>query len=347
MALKRSIDECSRGAYASHDFSKNDNLMNKPTYAINISNLNKTYSRGKSRESIEALKEVNIKIKRGSFFGLLGPNGAGKSTFINILAGLVKKTSGYVEIWGYEIETQMRDARRAIGVVPQELNIDPFFTPREVLELQAGLYGLASKHRQTEKILQTVGLVEQANAYSRSLSGGMRRRLLIAKAMVHSPPILVLDEPSAGVDVELRKKMWEHMKQINQNGTTVLLTTHYLEEAEALCDTIGIINHGCLVACEKTTNLLSSLDTKEITVFLDRELIKIPESLKSFKVSLFDKRRLVFSYRPSKQSAGTIIKAIKKCKLEISDIKSKEVDLEDIFIEITRAPVVSQKKVSG
>ena len=303
--------------------------------AITVSGLTKVYSASKNRSSTEALKNIQLNIKKGSFFGLLGPNGAGKSTLINILAGLVKKTSGNVLIWGHDIQKDMRLARRTIGVVPQELNIDPFFTPREVLELQAGLYGIPKEKRITDKILKAVGLIEKENAYSRSLSGGMRRRLLVGKAMVHSPPVLVLDEPSAGVDVDLRRQLWKHVKEMNRAGTTVLLTTHYLEEAEALCDTIGIINEGTLVACETTPDLLAQLDTKELTVIIDDDLSKVPEVLSVFRPQLVEKRQLVFTYPPSKSSAGEILDAIQKCDFGVVDILSKEVDLEDIFVRLT------------
>jgi len=310
--------------------------MNVPEYAIEIIGLNKTYSSSKKRPAIEALKAVDLKIPLGSFFALLGPNGAGKSTLINILAGLVNKTSGTVKIWGFDLEMEMRSARRAIGVVPQELNIDPFFTPREVLELQAGLYGVPKASRITGKILETVGLMDKADDYARSLSGGMRRRLLVGKAMVHSPPILVLDEPSAGVDVDLRRQLWQHVKEMSKNGTTVLLTTHYLEEAEALCDTVGIINQGSLVACEPTLELLTRLDTKELIITLDDELDVIPQKLKLFNVELKDKRKLIFTYPPSDSLAGEILEALSLCKLKIKDISSKEIELEDIFVNLTR-----------
>ena len=227
-----------------------------PDNAVEVRGLKKIYASGGKSAPKDALKDINLTIPKGSFFALLGPNGAGKSTFINILAGLVVKTAGEAKVWGYDIIDDMRAARRCIGVVPQELNLDAFFTPREVLDLQAGLFGIPEKARRTDEILEAVGLADKANAYARSLSGGMRRRLLVGKAMVHSPPVLILDEPSAGVDVDLRRQLWSHVKALNATGTTVLLTTHYLEEAEAMCDTIGIINHGQLIACEKTPDLL-------------------------------------------------------------------------------------------
>jgi len=310
--------------------------MPDPDYAIETTALSKTYAASRKNPPKEALKDVSIRIPRGSFFALLGPNGAGKSTFINILAGLVIKTSGDAKVWGYDIEADMRRARRAIGVVPQELNIDPFFTPRELLELQAGLYGVPKAERQTEKVLDAVGLADKAEAYARSLSGGMRRRLLVGKAMVHDPPVLVLDEPSAGVDVDLRRQLWTHVKEMNARGTTVLLTTHYLEEAEALCDTIAIINHGRLIACERTDELLATLDTKELTVTLARPVDGVPADLDKFHTTPADGNRLVFAYAPSQTDAGEILAAVGAAGLEIVDVSTKEVELEDIFVKLTR-----------
>ena len=277
-------------------------------------------------------------VPRGSFFGLLGPNGAGKSTLINILAGLVIKTSGEARVWGHDIEREMRNARLSIGVVPQELNIDPYFTPKELLEVQAGFYGVKKSERRTAEVLDAVGLADKADAYARSLSGGMRRRLLVAKAMVHSPPVLILDEPSAGVDVDLRRQLWERVTEMNRQGITVLLTTHYLEEAQALCDTIAIINHGRLIACEPTKDLISRLDTKEITVTLDRDIDGIPETLSPYDVDLNDGRDLTFSYPPSKINSGEILTAVQDAGLGIVDIKTREAELEDIFLQLTGNP---------
>jgi len=310
--------------------------MPDPDYAIETTALSKTYAASRKNPPKEALKAVSLSIPRGSFFALLGPNGAGKSTFINILAGLVIKTSGEAKVWGYDIEADMRRARRAIGVVPQELNIDPFFTPREMLELQAGLYGVPKADRQTERVLDAVGLADKAEAYARTLSGGMRRRLLVGKAMVHDPPVLVLDEPSAGVDVDLRRQLWTHVKEMNARGTTVLLTTHYLEEAEALCDTIAIINHGRLIACEPTERLLSTLDTKELTVTLAGAVDGIPDSLHGFHAKPANGNRLVFTYAPSQTDADAILAAVGVAGLEIVDVSTKEVELEDIFVKLTR-----------
>ena len=312
-----------------------------PDYAIETEGLSKTYGGnggGGSGGGNEALKDVSLHVPRGSFFGLLGPNGAGKSTLINILAGRVIKTSGEARVWGHDIEREMRNARLSIGVVPQELNIDPYFTPKELLEVQAGFYGVKKSERRTAEVLDAVGLSDKADAYARSLSGGMRRRLLVAKAMVHSPPVLILDEPSAGVDVDLRRQLWERVTEMNRQGITVLLTTHYLEEAQALCDTIAIINHGRLIACEPTKDLISRLDTKEITVTLDRDIDGIPETLSPYDVDLNDGRDLTFSYPPSKINSGEILTAVQDAGLGIVDIKTREAELEDIFLQLTGNP---------
>ena len=307
-----------------------------PNNAIETRNLCKTYASSNRQPVKEALKDVSLQIPRGSFFALLGPNGAGKSTLINILAGLVNKTSGEALVWDFEIEKEMRQARRAIGVVPQELNIDPYFTPREMLDLHAGLYGVPKKDRCTDEILEAVGLSDKADAYARSLSGGMRRRLLVGKAMVHRPPVLVLDEPSAGVDVDLRRQLWSNVKEMNAQGTTVLLTTHYLEEAQAMCDTIAIINHGELIACEPTETLLSRLDSKEMSVSLASGIETIPEPLKKFNVSLVVPNKLVFSYPPSNTDSGQILATLSEAGLMVKDISTKEAELEEIFVHLTK-----------
>ncbi|PPR73243.1 MAG: Daunorubicin/doxorubicin resistance ATP-binding protein DrrA [Alphaproteobacteria bacterium MarineAlpha3_Bin4] len=307
-----------------------------PKFAVETSVLSKTYPAERGGPVVEALKSVSLTIPRGSFFGLLGPNGAGKSTLINILAGLVQKTSGEARIWNFNIERQMRQARRAIGVVPQEPNIDPFFTPRELLDLQAGLYGMPKAERRSDEVLQAVGLSEKAHAYARSLSGGMRRRLLVAKAMVHSPQVLVLDEPSAGVDVDLRRQLWTHVRDMNRRGTTVLLTTHYLEEAETLCDTIAIINHGRLIACDPTERLLARIDSKQMTVTLDADLSTLPTNLHSFNAELRGLRHVVFSYAPSRINSGQILAAIDAAGLCIADLTTREAELEDIFLRLTK-----------
>ncbi len=310
-------------------------MPHAPEFAVETKSLCKTYAPAGGGAPVQALKDVSLKIPRGSFFGLLGPNGAGKSTFINILAGLVIKTSGEARVWDNNIERDMRGARLSIGVVPQELNIDPYFTPRECLEVQAGLYGVRKADRRTAEVLDAVGLADKADAYTRSLSGGMRRRLLVAKAMVHSPPVLVLDEPSAGVDVDLRRQLWDRVREMNRQGATVLLTTHYLEEAQSLCDTIAIINHGCLIACEPTDDMLRRLDTKEMTVTVDSDMEDVANSLKGYRVELLDGRRLRFAFAPSRINSGDILEAIQAAGLKIVDVATREAELEDIFLDLT------------
>lgn len=306
-----------------------------PENAVETLELGKIYAAQNNQPEKPALNGVSLNVKRGSFFGLLGPNGAGKSTLINILAGLVIRTSGTAKIWGYDIEADMRAARRCIGIVPQELNIDPFFTPREGLELQAGLYGVPTAERRTDEILDAVGLLDKADAYARTLSGGMRRRLLVAKAMVHNPPVLVLDEPTAGVDVSLRRQLWSYVRELNDRGTTVLLTTHYLEEAEELCDEIAIIDHGNLITSEPTRTLLQRLDAKEITVTVGDTLSGIPQSLKKYNVELQENARLRFCYPPSKIHSGEILSAVQQAGLSVTDVVTKEAELEDIFLSLT------------
>jgi ABC-2 type transport system ATP-binding protein len=306
-----------------------------PDYAIEIKGLNKTYAGNSIQPPKEALVDINLKIPRGSFFGLLGPNGAGKSTIINIMAGLVIKSSGEVKVWDYEIEKEMRQARSSIGIVPQELNIDPFFTPREVLETQAGLYGVPKSERRTDEILTAVRLLDKADSYARSLSGGMRRRMLVAKAMVHSPPVLVLDEPTAGVDVELRQQLWSYIRELQEHGTTILLTTHYLEEAEELCDQIAIIDNGRLITSQRTEDLLQSLDTKELIVTVDASLTKIPAELAKFNVELIKNNKLVFRVTPTKVPVENVMDAVRAAGYKIIDLTTKESDLEDIFLLMT------------
>lgn len=307
-----------------------------PDFAVEIEGLSKTYGGNGRTPAKDALKNVSLQVPRGSFFALLGPNGAGKSTLINILAGLVIKTKGRARIWGFDIEHDMRAARRAIGVVPQELNLDPFFTPREMLEVQSGLYGVPTSERRVDEILESVGLRDQADLYSRRLSGGMRRRLLVAKAMVHSPPVLVLDEPTAGVDIELRHQLWQSLRDMNDAGMTILLTTHYLEEAESLCDQIAIINHGQLIARDTTRNLLNRLDSKQMMITVDRDLEVIPPTLQAYTPKLTDKRQIIFNYPPSRIHSGEILKAIQDADLQIIDVSTRETELEDIFLRLTR-----------
>jgi len=307
-----------------------------PADAVRLVGLDKTYAASGKRPAKEALKGVDLTIPRGSLFGLLGPNGAGKSTLINILAQLVNKTAGAVDVWGFDLDRRPRDVASAIGVVPQELNIDPFFTPRELLDLQAGLYGVPKRERRTAEILAAVGLSDRSEAYARTLSGGMRRRLLVAKALVHNPPVLVLDEPTAGVDVELRQQLWRYVRELNSSGVTVLLTTHYLEEAEQLCDRIAIINHGRLIACDTTDALLRRLDAKELTIIVDQDLAEIPAGLAGFDSVLKDPRRLSVRYQPSRARVAEILAAVQAAGLEIVDLSTLEADLEDIFLQLTR-----------
>lgn len=304
-----------------------------PDSAVEAHSLIKVY-RGRNGEK-RALNGVSLSVPRGSFFGLLGPNGAGKSTFINILAGLVLKTEGRVKVWDRDIDTDGRGAKAAIGVVPQELNLDPFFTPKELLDVQAGMYGVPKAERRTMEILEAVGLADKADAYARTLSGGMRRRLLVAKAMVHTPPVLILDEPTAGVDIELRQQLWTYVRGLNARGTTVILTTHYLEEAEELCDRIAIINKGDLVACEPTHDLLKRLDGKALTVTLQSDLAEIPAPLAAFAPERLESRRLLLRYRPSVTPMGRILEAFAASGLSIADLSTDEADLEDIFLQLT------------
>lgn len=307
-----------------------------PENAVELRDLTKTYAgRGKAPPKI-ALKSINLVIPRGSMFGLLGPNGAGKSTLINIMAGLVRKSGGTAKIWGYDTATQTRQAKSSIGVVPQELNLDAFFTPYELLELQAGLYGVPKAERITAELLIAVGLTDQARTYARTLSGGMRRRLMVAKAMVHQPPVLVLDEPTAGVDVELRRALWAYVRELNRKGTTVLLTTHYLEEAEELCDQIAIIDHGTLVANEPKSVLLQRLDSKEITVTVGTDLVALPDTLQDAGFALLPPRQIRLRYKPSQTPIVQILATLQNANLDIVDLATKETDLEDIFLQLTR-----------
>jgi ABC-2 type transport system ATP-binding protein len=305
--------------------------------AIDIQNLTKTYAATKKTAAKLALDGINLSIPKGSMFALLGPNGAGKSTCINIMAGLVVKSAGSVAINGYDIDTHPRSAKKSIGIVPQEVTFDPFFTPRAVLELQAGLYGLSKSNRRTMEILDMVGLADKADATARSLSGGMKRRLMVAKAMVHDPDVLVLDEPTAGVDIELRQQLWENVKRLNDAGKTILLTTHYLEEAEQLCDRIAIINHGKVIMDEDKDTLMSRVDGKEITFRLDQEITDVPKQLDGYNARIEGKRRIVIAYRPADVQVGEMISAIQKSKYGIADIMTDQSDLEDVFLQLTRA----------
>jgi ABC-2 type transport system ATP-binding protein len=307
--------------------------MTGPEPAIRIESLTKVYA-GTGTEPKLALDEVSFDVPRGQIFGLLGPNGAGKSTLINILAGLVMKTSGKAVIWGFDIDEHPRNAKRSIGVVPQEIIFDPFFTPRETLEIQAGLYGIPNSQRQSDALLAAMHLTDKANAYSRTLSGGMKRRLLVAKAMVHSPPIIVLDEPTAGVDVELRRQLWDYVRSLHDQGITVVLTTHYLEEAEQLCDRIAIINHGKVIANEPTRELLSKAQEKAVVVTLDRDLDRVPASGEFDNIVLLDERRVEITYRKDKVNAGQVLSALTAGGLGIIDVSTRDPDLEDVFLSL-------------
>ena len=300
--------------------------------AIEIEGLRKTYGRG----GPEALKGVDLDIPTGSIFGLLGPNGAGKSTLINILAGLVVKTSGKVRIWGFDQDINPRQSRAAIGVMPQELNLDPFFTPRGALEVQAGLYGVPKSQRRTGEVLELIGLTDKADAYARSLSGGMRRRLLLGKALVHSPNVLVLDEPTAGVDIELRQMLWANVRKLNRQGMTIILTTHYLEEAEEMCDEIAIINHGEVIVQDRTTALLGRLDAKTLVIHPEDEPgdIALPRGV---ELAHAPDGALRLSYRRAQTSADAILEALRKAGVRIRDVSTEEPDLQDVFLDFTRS----------
>ena len=300
--------------------------------AIRIERLGKTYAGGK-----RALDGVSFDVPRGQIFGLLGPNGAGKSTLINILAGLVVKSEGKVDIWGFDIDEHPRNARLSIGVVPQEIIFDPFFTPREALEIQAGLYGVPKGERQSDALLAAMHLTDKAKAYARTLSGGMKRRLLVAKAMVHSPPILVLDEPTAGVDIELRQQLWNYVRELNGRGVTVVLTTHYLEEAEQLCDRIAIINHGRVVANEPTRELVGRAQEKNVVVTVDRDVMTPPENICFDKIEVSGDRQLTITYRKDRVNAGEVLAALGREGLGIVDVTTRDPDLEDVFLQLVRA----------
>lgn len=305
-----------------------------PDSAIRIRGLTKTYAGSKKAPPKEALKGIDLDIPRGAMFGLLGPNGAGKSTLINILAGVVKKTSGEVSIWGRDIDSQPRDARAALGVVPQEIVADVFFTPRESLEVQAGFYGVPADERRSDALLEALGLSDKANAYVRALSGGMKRRLMVAKALVHAPPVLILDEPTAGVDVELRRQLWDYVRRLNAEGVTILLTTHYLEEAQELCDTIAIVNRGQVIACEPTPQLLRRLDTRNVVVSPETPLTT-PPVLEGFEVTPRSGGAFSVTYRKGRSSVEQVLAAVRAAGVTIADISTEDPDLEDVFLAMT------------
>jgi ABC-2 type transport system ATP-binding protein len=312
--------------------------MNAAQPAIRIDALSKTYA-AQGMAPKRALDEVSFDVPQGTIFGLLGPNGAGKSTLINILAGLVVKSSGAATVWGFDIDAHPRNAKLSIGIVPQEILFDPFFTPREALELQAGLYGVPKDQRITGVLLAAMHLTDKADAYARTLSGGMKRRLLVAKAMVHSPPILVLDEPTAGVDIELRQQLWAYVRGLNAQGVTVVLTTHYLEEAEQLCDRIAIINHGKLIANEPTRELVARAQDKAVVVTVDKDLTVAPVAPCFERIEMIGERVLEIGYRKDRVNAGQVLAALQAEGLGIVDVSTRDPDLEDVFLSLTREPL--------
>mgnify|MGYP006274484811 CR=1 FL=1 len=285
-----------------------------------------------------ALNGIDLEVPRGTIFGLLGPNGAGKSTFINILAGLVTKSAGTVRIWGMDIDRYPRASRAAIGVVNQEITMDPFFTPEEALELQAGFYGVPKAERRTDEILRAVGLDDKKDAYVRQLSGGMKRRLMVAKALVHAPPVLILDEPTAGVDVELRRSLWAYVRELHAQGTTIILTTHYLEEAEELCDSIAIVNHGEIIACEPTPQLLTRLDRRTLLLTPREPIEAVPETLKDLDISLRADGILAIHFRKQDTGIGRLLERVRGAGIGIDDLATEEPDLEDVFVAMTSEP---------
>ena len=303
--------------------------------ALEIKNVGKTYKL-QDGNSLKALDDITFNVKQGEIFGLLGPNGAGKSTLINILGGTVIKSNGLVNVWGFDLDLNPRQVRASIGIVPQEVNVDPFFTPKKLLDIQAGMYGVAKKDRITDKILELTSLTDKADSYMRSLSGGMKRRLLLAKAMVHQPPILILDEPTAGVDVDLRQKLLENVKELNKQGVTIILTTHYLQEAEELCDRIAIINHGKIVALDKTENLLAEIHLKKIK-FKVKNFKNIGDKLDDhLKIKYLKDNQISIKYDKTISNIENIIFKIKEKGLEIEDIMTEDADLEDVFIKLTK-----------
>lgn len=304
--------------------------------AIEIKGLKKTYRGGKGEPEKHALKGIDLNIPRGSVFGLLGPNGAGKSTLINILAGLVTKTAGQVKIWGFDQDVNPRQSRASIGVMPQELNMDPFFSPRGALEVQAGLYGVPKVDRRSDEILRLIGLEDKAEAYARTLSGGMKRRLLLGKALVHAPHILVLDEPTAGVDIELRQMLWANVRKLNEDGMTIILTTHYLEEAEEMCDEIAIINQGEVVARDSKVNLMGQMDAKTMVIHPEAPVAQLPET-KGIAAQIRPDGALALSYHAKQHSAEAILAVAREAGVKIRDLRIEEADLEDVFLELTKS----------
>ena len=308
--------------------------MNK--FALAVENLTKVYSNSKTKKHNKALNELSFEVKQGEVFGLLGPNGAGKTTFLSILGGTVIKTSGKVNVWGFDLDQNPRQVRASVGIVPQEVNLDAFFSPKKLLELQAGLYGISKENRITDLILKMVSLQDKANAYSRSLSGGMKRRLLIAKAMVHQPPILILDEPTAGVDVELRNNLWENVKALNKEGVTIILTTHYLIEAQEMCDRIAIINKGNLVALDTTEKLLERIKTKKINFKVKNIELNKNLMMKDINFKINSENSILVTYEKNSLDFGEIINYLNENNIKIEDISTEDGDLEDVFVQLTK-----------
>jgi ABC-2 type transport system ATP-binding protein len=303
--------------------------------AISVRDLNKIYGVGSKNQKV-ALNNISLKVKKGSIFGLLGPNGAGKSTFINILADLVRKTSGHIEIFGMSHDEKLKDVKKLMGIVPQELNIDPFFTPHELLEIQAGLFGVPKNNRRTDEILELLALEDKSHAYARTLSGGMRRRLLIAKAMVHNPEILILDEPTAGVDVELRANLWSNIYKLNNEGKTIIITTHYLHEAEELCNEIAIIDDGNLITKDTTSNIKSLIDRKQIIISLDDNNLNLEPIMELNVECELNNNTLIINYKPSEIRFNKILDALRFSNIEIKDLNINETKLEDVFLKLTK-----------
>ena len=308
--------------------------MNK--FALTVENLTKVYSSSKTKKHNKALNELSFEVRQGEVFGLLGPNGAGKTTFLSILGGTVIKTSGKVNVWGFDLDQNPRQVRASVGIVPQEVNLDAFFSPKKLLELQAGLYGISKENRITDLILKMVSLQDKANAYSRSLSGGMKRRLLIAKAMVHQPPILILDEPTAGVDVELRNNLWENVKALNKEGVTIILTTHYLIEAQEMCDRIAIINKGNLVALDTTEKLLERIKTKKINFKVKNIELNKNLMMKDINFKINSENSILVTYEKNSLDFGEIINYLNENNIKIEDISTEDGDLEDVFVQLTK-----------
>ena len=308
--------------------------MNK--FALAVENLTKVYSSPKTKKHNKALNELSFEVRQGEVFGLLGPNGAGKTTFLSILGGTVIKTSGKVNVWGFDLDQNPRQVRASVGIVPQEVNLDAFFSPKKLLELQAGLYGISKENRITDLILKMVSLQDKANAYSRSWSGGMKRRLLIAKAMVHQPPILILDEPTAGVDVELRNNLWENVKALNKEGVTIILTTHYLIEAQEMCDRIAIINKGNLVALDTTEKLLERIKTKKINFKVKNIELNKNLMMKDINFKINSENSILVTYEKNSLDFGEIINYLNENNIKIEDISTEDGDLEDVFVQLTK-----------